>query len=706
MSGPFSSPCPSGLHHRHREPCSADFFLLARPFLDAIAFLFPTGLHLSFLPDPVEESGPDPGTTTLYLPLPLADSNQVNLRLHSTDPVLMAQISAQWLEEQRDNVLHILSLLRPAFIDCTNGFYNLRALCHALQTVQGTFFLLHLGCIKKNITSTQQACAKAVDLLTNTVDAIFFSCGFGLFAALRREENLESGRRSARLLQRHLRQGGISCVQVLYLSTEQACTIFKKDGLAGFQDFWATVDKQGPFGLLCASAENERYTTRFDLANTNAFSLLQKKWRGLTAFSLALFKIADQPNNQENQENTLPAEALPLAAMQHYGDIILVAPHTLACFFPETTPQKAQETASTIRQILQKTLPTATISVGIAGWPYLDYVKKNIPANCLKALLHASLLGPGQQVLFDHLSLNVSGDSYFEEGDYQQAIREYRRGLKVQPDDVNLLNSLGVTLAAYGQDHQAAACFRRALQVEADNHMALTNLGSILLHQGKDDAAFTYLQQAHAAFPASEPLPRELLQPLARLYLERRQFDQALIVLEHWAVSMTMEKDVLYYRQLGLALEGSGHREKALRAFEQALKLAPQDALSMGHLGGLYLASGEGEELGLHLCEQAVNLEQHNPVLWRLLGKAYYGLAKTEAAFEAAKQSLRLQPACAEGMLLAAKICLQKKNIPRARYWLNRAMKLHTINPELAHEITRTLAKLAKGTGAAPQTQP
>ena len=120
--------------------------------------------------------------------------------------------------------------------------------------------------------------------------------------------------------------------------------------------------------------------------------------------------------------------------------------------------------------------------------------------------------------------------------------------------------------------------------------MALANLGYILLRKGKNAEALAKLELARTVFPASEPLPRELLKSLVQLYLERQREDLALEVLEDWDKlrADSGDDDALYHRQLGLALKGAGQNGKAIRAFEQAMKLAPQDAIALAHLGALY----------------------------------------------------------------------------------------------------------------------
>ena len=121
----------------------------------------------------------------------------------------------------------------------------------------------------------------------------------------------------------------------------------------------------------------------------------------------------------------------------------------------------------------------------------------------------------------------------------------------------------------------------------------------------------------------------------------------------------------------------------------------------MAHLGELYRLNGEGRELGLHLCQQAVRLKRDDAELWRMLGDSYLDVGNLDAAAQAIEESLSLAPADAQGMWLAAQIYLQKKNIRRARYWLNRARKLHTISGKFGEAVAKALAGLHEAQEAA-----
>ena len=117
--------------------------------------------------------------------------------------------------------------------------------------------------------------------------------------------------------------------------------------------------------------------------------------------------------------------------------------------------------------------------------------------NARKALLHAEFYGPGHAVQFDAVSLNVSGDIHFSDGDLAGALREYRRGLECAPQDVNLLNSLGVTYALLNKNNLARSAFERVIHADPNNYMALYNLGLGAKVQGDIQGAVQLFERAY-----------------------------------------------------------------------------------------------------------------------------------------------------------------------------------------------------------------
>ena len=124
------------------------------------------------------------------------------------------------------------------------------------------------------------------------------------------------------------------------------------------------------------------------------------------------------------------------------------------CFWPARAVQDCQSLADDIQQGLAQT-STATVTIGIATYPLLDYPQSQILENAIKALRHAAFFGPGSCTVFDAVSLNISGDEKYQAGDIEGAIHEFESGLRLDPANVNLHNSLGVCFGVLKQFERA-----------------------------------------------------------------------------------------------------------------------------------------------------------------------------------------------------------------------------------------------------------
>ena len=302
--------------------------------------------------------------------------------------------------------------------------------------------------------------------------------------------------------------------------------------------------------------------------------------------------------------------------------------------------------------------------------------------------------GPGSLVYFDHLSLNISGDYFFDEGDYRAALREYRRGLRLVPEDVNLINSLGVSLIECNQSGAAAKCFEEALQQEPDNYMALVNLGRVRQTLNQEEKALGCFEAAFAAHGKEESAGQELFLPLARLYTDAGRFEEALLVLDQWSLRPGSEQEFLLFRLLGLCSMENGQPDKAMTACQRALRLFPQDNVSLSVLGLLYVEQGEGEELGLSFCTKALALDNFNPDHWYRLGRACTHAGQLEKALDACKHCLGLQRSHLAGMIQLGLVHAAMGKAKMAKKYLHRATESNLCRGRLLERANSALAGL------------
>jgi diguanylate cyclase (GGDEF)-like protein len=258
-----------------------------------------------------------------------------------------------------------------------------------------------------------------------------------------------------------------------------------------------------------------------------------------------------------------------------------------------------------------------TCSIGVAVYPTGDLEPSEILVSAQKALEHAGFLGPSSVAVFDAVTLNISGDKKFEAGDFEGALDEYRRALVLSPNDLNVLNSLGVAYGYKKDLDRALETFDRVLALDPENFMAHYNQGFALAMAGRpEDALASFRTAARIA-----PDHFDILFSWGKMALELDLVDEADQAFER-AIRAPGAGPIVY-RFRGRTLLRLNRREEAIDAFKAAARHDPEDAESLSHLGTLYLERGTDLDVALSLIRQSVDLDPTNPLFRERLARAY-----------------------------------------------------------------------------------
>jgi len=321
------------------------------------------------------------------------------------------------------------------------------------------------------------------------------------------------------------------------------------------------------------------------------------------------------------------------------------------------------------------------VTIGAAFFPQADYEKTDILDNALKALDHALLLGPGRMAVFDDTSLNISGDKLFDHGKIVAALGEYRKGLRLNPDNNNLRNSLGVCFGEQGNLESAIQEFETVVQKDPQDFMGHYNLGLSYLRRQEPERAGPYLKKAGEL----DPLHFGAHYQLGRLYRDAGLLDQALPCFLQ-AGRIHPEKSFIQ-RYLGECWVTKGDWGNALSAFKAAVRVNPRDAYSLHQLGVLNLVRQTNLPIALSFCRYSVELEKGNPHFRFWLGRALYqngqydGAQKElEAAWEMGEQT---GPLC-----FFLGLSLEKLDqIEQARHWWEKALSFDPGHEEVRQKL-------------------
>jgi Flp pilus assembly protein TadD len=135
-------------------------------------------------------------------------------------------------------------------------------------------------------------------------------------------------------------------------------------------------------------------------------------------------------------------------------------------------------------------------------------------------------------------------------GNYPGAVRLYRRGLEIEPRNVELLNSMGFALFQQGKSQEAVVELEKALAIDPKHWKAHNNMALAAIDIGE-------LELAEA----------------------------------HYRESLAIKPEAAIYNDLGVVLERLGMPEDAATAYRKALELDPKSSAARTNLDALLARS-------------------------------------------------------------------------------------------------------------------
>jgi tetratricopeptide (TPR) repeat protein len=303
----------------------------------------------------------------------------------------------------------------------------------------------------------------------------------------------------------------------------------------------------------------------------------------------------------------------------------LINPDTLGCILPETDLSVCRNIAASIQDKLAE-FQNETVSIGIAVHPLAGFSQNDAVLNAWKALIHASVVGPGSMVVLDAVSLNISGDQLYQAGNLPGAVDEYQKALQLDTSNVNVHNSLGVCYGMMEMYDAAEAEFDAALQLNPDEVMALYNLGVVCLLTSRKEMALNIFVKAAAI----DDEIFELALVTGKLYLETGCPENARPFLEK--ATNIRPKSGAALRTLGACFSALNLLRDAVSVYTRAVKNNPNDAESLSQLGELYDTIKENPEIARLFCQQSVAIAPENEIYRERLNRLMHKSLRVAAS--------------------------------------------------------------------------
>lgn len=324
----------------------------------------------------------------------------------------------------------------------------------------------------------------------------------------------------------------------------------------------------------------------------------------------------------EPQAHAAHEKNAPLAG--RYGS------NSLVFFHPDA---EAESLASLYGQICETLRERGVSAVGgLAGYPFLQYRKGEMPDCALKALEYAQLLPEPRVGVCNSLALNISADRRYSLGDVFGAVEEYKQALLADDANVMAWNSLGVCMAALGRQHEARRHFQEALSHGPDKAVAeqiYYNLGTVCQSLGeRREAARNYRQCVKIAPDHLFAHIRlgQLCEQSGRRADARRFYEKAATIEDARPDAPSVAR-----RHLARLAARQRKGGEARELLHEALVRNPQDSASMLMLANIYLDSNEDPAMAELLARKSAGLNDR-PDAWRTLARALRALDREQEA--------------------------------------------------------------------------
>lgn len=644
--------------------------------------------NLSSLPDPASlrhylrsnPTAPSVFGRYLALPFPVLSDRPIVALANAAPSEEVEKHDQTWLQNTLNHLYRLFLSYKQTNIDLLTGLFNGIHLSTLLNTpaADGNIGLILVEIHRPARTAMdamQDARHAAATLKSFTGEQYFLHhLGHCVFAILCRECQDDSSARLGTHLVAFLKQERFKRVHVGY---SQRCTCASQPDQPGkiLDEAWHALQiagRRGPYSFCTYRSLQKSASHSLYSSSRHILSRLRPHWKDLERF--ALVQLQETPSCADlfyRLPTTLPHVRKIQGPNQ---DIYLLLSGA-------TQSQASGLVRKILKQVQTETGHASEISAGIATYPFHDFKKSDLVANCRKALLHGALLGPGQVTLFGSLSLNVSGDFYYGEGDMLRAVREYKRGLGISPRDINLLNSLGVSYAMMNRHRLAGDCFTKALSLEQNDFMAWYNLGLGHTSQNNITQAIVSFEQALLCETGDEQdailARKDLPLHLGKLYYQKADYQKALATL----LPITEKKGAAplpgrILRILGESSYHCGHTQKAIIWLQRAIRFDQFDAEALSLLGELYLSSNQGDQIALKLCEKSIELNPA-PALFHLrLARAQIRCHQPDAARESLQHCLTDVTTRPEARFRTGQLLIQQGLTRKAIPWLTKAIAL------------------------------
>ena len=237
--------------------------------------------------------------------------------------------------------------------------------------------------------------------------------------------------------------------------------------------------------------------------------------------------------------------------------------------------------------------------------------------------------------------LNFLGVLFYQQGNYDSAIDSIKKALYYDPNNADSYDHLGSALKAKGHLNEAIKYYQKAIELNTQNADTYFNLGNTLIMKGQLDEAINCYKKAIQYNPNFAAAYNNL----GNAFQEQKRYNEA---MTHYQIALQISPDLAdAHLNIGNLYLEKGQYNEAITYYQETLKLNPSQFDAYLHLGTVFQKQGKLDE-AITCYQKAIKLNPKFAGNYYNLGIAFQDKRLLDEAFGAYRKTIELDPDFAE----------------------------------------------------------
>ncbi|MBX3744463.1 MAG: tetratricopeptide repeat protein [Verrucomicrobiae bacterium] len=249
-----------------------------------------------------------------------------------------------------------------------------------------------------------------------------------------------------------------------------------------------------------------------------------------------------------------------------------------------------------------------------------------------------------------------------------QAIRELEKVVAAAPNSEQAHYQMALAHLANRDPQRAAAALERALQIRPNFTAATLLLADLDISRGNSQAALTALRDSVRRNPDYEPAHLQLVRALR----SANRLDDAETAAR--AARDRFPQNPRLALEHGLILRAQAKPEPARQAFEQALRLNPDDLASVEQLVQLDALAGDFPR-ALARVQERIDLNPNQVLMWLVKAEVHLAQGQAPLAESTLRRALQIDPDNELAFMSLARLYIQTGRQPEAASELEQLLR-------------------------------